>query len=217
MTDRLARLQARQRSWKDPRPTLVRAAILEGKYGRVDLTDGILVRTHLRSGPDDVLQYFDHLTAMVVNSNHEGGLPHWDFDFDAEMIELAMDPSQDLLVLIDDLSPPDSNEFRCRYVLSGSPRPHKRNLMYDSLHMLSLTTGEPHPLAQLSTLEVPGSPEAPSNIIGDLIAFFVTHTEARPSTADRAAVMGDGMVCFLNWKTGVLRTVRRSLLQSSSG
>ncbi|CAK9779572.1 hypothetical protein CC85DRAFT_330332 [Cutaneotrichosporon oleaginosum] len=198
--EKLRLLAEREQRFDKLMPAEVREFSVSGPAGVYELQDGIFLLCQERSISHSVRPTKIRLIPLASSVDPDIGspiIPCKEVDVGFPIADLTMDPSQDLIV-VSEHSPPRA---------SGHAPIHR-------FHLLSLSTGEPHPLAKFPTLDAPPwvhgemshvSQQLLQVMDSTLVVLIAVQDEL---TAVRAAYEEE--LFAWNWKTGVVLG-RRSL------
>ncbi|TFK35933.1 hypothetical protein BDQ12DRAFT_687415 [Crucibulum laeve] len=174
-SDRLKLLYARRQAWASLKLKKKSTVIVNGPCNAYELVAGVFAKSSGRN----------LFVARLPNSNDDGET--FQHDLEVRIRDFAIDPTQDLLVLMEDEAG----------LISFTQARHVK------LHLRTLSANKPHPAAAISILEFDIKPEVSLGnsilteflqLADDVLAVFIT------TGFDGARVL------FWNWKDGVLIT-----------
>lgn len=184
-----AALSARERRWDALEPAQVRTFTVLGRTGVYELQEGIFLMCEESSETEKPRTVRLIPLPSVEDPDLEDPiLDSKAIKVDFPIADLTMDPTQDLIVV---------SEYEPRPVRSMTPPPCNR------YHLLSMSTGEPHPLAAVPFLDFPPAsvptlwPRQLIQIMGDTLVALVSRNGFM-----RGISAGEEEMVAWNWKTG---------------
>ncbi|BEI86007.1 hypothetical protein CcaverHIS002_0602940 [Cutaneotrichosporon cavernicola] len=201
-------LAEREARFDELRPTEVRQFSVAGPAGVYELQDGIFLLCKERSTAHDIRPTKIRLIplASAVDPDLDAPIvPCKEVDVGFPIADLTMDPSQDLIV-----------------VSEHSPLGENGRAPIHRFHLLSLSTGEPHPLAACPTLDSP--PWVPADVrhvsqqlLQVMDSTLVVLIAVQDEVMAMRAAYHEEMFAW-DWKTGVVlgrRNLGDTLTRSS--
>ncbi|EJD48702.1 hypothetical protein AURDEDRAFT_143966 [Auricularia subglabra TFB-10046 SS5] len=170
---------------------------LDGPVTFCDMIDGVFVlgtksqRRHMTNIEFDLLDVLD-------TKSEERICPSWTVELAVPFVHVVFDPSKDLLVGI-------QNDVTATPASAANHSPYK-------MHILSFSTGLPHPEAQQHLLPVADyrirrANSIKTEILEDLVAVHIC--------SDQASLLADRYT-IVNWRTGVIQLQYQTQVNSHS-